>query len=224
MMISIEAADVRVRNYGSAAEMRAFLRKNRARLRGRPEANREQDLKAAFDRLPGRLRNPAATIAPPKAPATAGVEVSPQPAVAPVDHFIVHRCNGTFDVIEGHKINDRPLSENEALQVKAVLEPAEPSRPLRIEHIQYVVAQHYNVSRIDILSARRTHNAVRPRQIAMYLARTLTKRTLPEIGRRFGGRDHTTVMHAVRKIEALIPIVPAFAAAIAVIKAELGAA
>jgi chromosomal replication initiator protein len=54
-----------------------------------------------------------------------------------------------------------------------------------------------------MLSSRRTANVVRPRQIAMYLAKTLTLRSLPEIGRRFGGRDHTTVLHAVRKIETL---------------------
>ena len=52
--------------------------------------------------------------------------------------------------------------------------------------------------------SRRTANVVRPRQVAMYLAKTLTLRSLPEIGRRFGGRDHTTVLHAVRKIEALV--------------------
>ena len=53
-------------------------------------------------------------------------------------------------------------------------------------------------------ASRRTANVVRPRQVAMYLAKTLTLRSLPEIGRRFGGRDHTTVLHAVRKIEALV--------------------
>ena len=60
------------------------------------------------------------------------------------------------------------------------------------------------MSRAEILSARRTANVVRPRQIAMYLAKILTLRSLPEIGRRFGGRDHTTVLHAVRKIEELV--------------------
>jgi chromosomal replication initiator protein len=59
------------------------------------------------------------------------------------------------------------------------------------------------VSRADLLSSRRTANVVRPRQVAMYLAKILTLRSLPEIGRRFGGRDHTTVLHAVRKIETL---------------------
>jgi chromosomal replication initiator protein len=77
-------------------------------------------------------------------------------------------------------------------------------RRVRIEDIQRVVSRHYNVSKADLLSARRTRTIVRPRQIAMYLAKVLTPRSLPEIGRRFGGRDHTTVLHAVRKIEGMI--------------------
>ncbi|MCP4385840.1 MAG: chromosomal replication initiator protein DnaA [Hyphomicrobiales bacterium] len=77
-------------------------------------------------------------------------------------------------------------------------------RRVRIEEIQVIVARHYNVSKADLLSARRTRTIVRPRQIAMYLAKVLTPRSLPEIGRRFGGRDHTTVLHAVRKIEGMI--------------------
>jgi chromosomal replication initiator protein len=77
-------------------------------------------------------------------------------------------------------------------------------RRVRIEDIQRVVSRHYNVSKADLLSARRTRTIVRPRQIAMYLAKVLTPRSLPEIGRRFGGRDHTTVLHAVRKIEEMI--------------------
>lgn len=76
----------------------------------------------------------------------------------------------------------------------------EPKR-VRIEDIQKLVAARYNVSRADILSERRTAAVVKPRQIAMYLSKSLTLRSLPEIGRRFGGRDHTTVLHAVRKIE-----------------------
>lgn len=76
----------------------------------------------------------------------------------------------------------------------------EPKR-IRIEEIQRVVARHYNVSKQDLLSNRRTRSIVRPRQVAMYLAKMMTLRSLPEIGRRFGGRDHTTVLHAVRKIE-----------------------
>ena len=75
---------------------------------------------------------------------------------------------------------------------------------IRIEDIQRVVAVHYQVSRSDLVSSRRTRAIVVPRQIAMYLAKILTPRSLPEIGRRFGNRDHTTVLHAVRKIEGLL--------------------
>ena len=75
---------------------------------------------------------------------------------------------------------------------------------MRIEDIQRVVSKHYNVSKADLLSARRTRTVVRPRQIAMYLSKQMTPRSLPEIGRRFGNRDHTTVLHAVRKIEEMV--------------------
>jgi chromosomal replication initiator protein len=88
-------------------------------------------------------------------------------------------------------------------EVRDLVRPMEPKR-VKIEDIQRVVARQYNVSRSDLLSSRRTANVVRPRQVAMYLAKTLTLRSLPEIGRRFGGRDHTTVLHAVRKIETLV--------------------
>ncbi len=79
----------------------------------------------------------------------------------------------------------------------------------------------YNVSRADLLSSRRTANVVRPRQVAMYLAKVLTLRSLPEIGRRFGGRDHTTVLHAVRKIENLAGNDSAFAEEIEALKRQL---
>ncbi len=77
-------------------------------------------------------------------------------------------------------------------------------KKVRIEDIQRIVAQHYNVPRTELLSSRRTRTIVRPRQIAMYLSKTMTPRSLPEIGRRFGGKDHTTVLHAVRKVESLM--------------------
>jgi chromosomal replication initiator protein len=80
---------------------------------------------------------------------------------------------------------------------------AREAKRVKIEDIQRLVATHYSVSRADILSSRRTATVVKPRQVAMYLAKALTLRSLPEIGRRFGGRDHTTVLHAVRKIENL---------------------
>jgi putative salt-induced outer membrane protein YdiY len=70
-------------------------------------------------------------------------------------------------------------------------------RRVTIEEIQRKVAEHYNIRLTDMSSARRARNVARPRQVAMYLAKQLTSRSLPEIGRRFGNRDHTTVMHAV---------------------------
>jgi chromosomal replication initiator protein len=76
-------------------------------------------------------------------------------------------------------------------------------RRITIEDIQKQVAQHFNIKMADMHSARRSRTIARPRQIAMYLAKKLTSRSLPEIGRKFGGKDHTTVMHAVRKIEEL---------------------
>jgi chromosomal replication initiator protein len=88
-------------------------------------------------------------------------------------------------------------------EMRDLIRPGDQKR-VKIEDIQRIVARHYNVSRGDLLSARRTANVVRPRQVAMYLAKTMTLRSLPEIGRRFGGRDHTTVLHAVRKIEHLV--------------------
>lgn len=77
-------------------------------------------------------------------------------------------------------------------------------RRITIDEIQRKVAEHYNLKLTDMHSARRARNVARPRQVAMYLAKALTSRSLPEIGRKFGGRDHTTVMHAVRKVEELM--------------------
>lgn len=96
-----------------------------------------------------------------------------------------------------------PLTvETAEAAIRDLVRTREPKK-VKIEDIQKLVANHYNVSRADILSSRRTATVVRPRQIAMYLSKVLTLRSLPEIGRRFGGRDHTTVLHAVRKIDAL---------------------
>lgn len=96
-------------------------------------------------------------------------------------------------------------------------------RRVKIEDIQRVVAKHYNVSKQDLLSSRRTRSIVWPRQIAMFLAKTMTPRSLPEIGRRFGGRDHTTVLHAVRKVEELVGHDEALAQEIDVLKRMLDA-
>jgi chromosomal replication initiator protein len=105
-------------------------------------------------------------------------------------------------------------------EVRDLIRPPEPRR-VKIEDIQRVVARQYNVSRSDLLSARRTANVVRPRQVAMYLAKTMTLRSLPEIGRRFGGRDHTTVLHAVRKIEGLVAKDTALADEVELLKRQL---
>ena len=72
-----------------------------------------------------------------------------------------------------------------------------------IDEIQKLVSQHFDLKALDLVSARRARAVARPRQIAMYLAKRLTTRSLPEIGRKFGGRDHSTVIHAVKRIESL---------------------
>lgn len=95
-----------------------------------------------------------------------------------------------------------------------------PQRPT-IERIQKVVCRTYKLSREDFLSERRTAPVVRARQIAMYLCKILTLRSLPEIGRKFGGRDHTTVLHSVRKIAHLISVDPQIAGEIEVLRGEI---
>ncbi|WP_066958950.1 chromosomal replication initiator protein DnaA [Sphingomonas sp. Ndbn-20] len=76
-------------------------------------------------------------------------------------------------------------------------------RRVTIDEIQRKVSDHYRIRQAEMSSARRAREVARPRQVAMYLAKQLTPRSLPEIGRRFGGRDHTTVIHAVKQIEKL---------------------
>lgn len=76
-------------------------------------------------------------------------------------------------------------------------------RKVTVDMIQKTVAEHYNLKQADLISERRARAVARPRQVAMWLAKQITTRSLPDIGRRFGGRDHTTVLHAVRRIESL---------------------
>lgn len=76
-------------------------------------------------------------------------------------------------------------------------------RKITVEEIQRKVSDHYNIRLSDLIGPKRVRNYARPRQVAMYLAKQLTNRSLPEIGRRFGGRDHTTVMHGVKRIDEL---------------------
>jgi chromosomal replication initiator protein len=132
----------------------------------------------------------------------------PAPVLEYLARTITHNgrdLEGAVNRLLAHsKLNATPVTlEMAEREVRDLVRPQEPKR-IKIEDIQRVVARQYNVSRSDLLSSRRTANVVRPRQVAMYLAKTLTLRSLPEIGRRFGGRDHTTVLHAVRKIEALV--------------------
>jgi chromosomal replication initiator protein len=87
--------------------------------------------------------------------------------------------------------------------IRDLVQGIEPRR-IKIEDILKVVSRHYGVTRSDLLSQRRHRSVVWPRQIGMFLAKQLTARSLPEIGRRFGNRDHTTVLHAIRKIEGVI--------------------
>jgi chromosomal replication initiator protein len=94
-------------------------------------------------------------------------------------------------------------------------------RRITIDEIQRKVAEHYTIRLTDMHSARRARNVARPRQVAMYLAKQLTARSLPEIGRKFGGRDHTTVMHAVRKVEELINEDPSFAQDVDILRRTL---
>lgn len=94
-------------------------------------------------------------------------------------------------------------------------------RRVTIDEIQRRVAEHYNIRVADMHSARRARAVARPRQVAMYLAKQLTSRSLPEIGRKFGGRDHTTVMHAVRKIEEICATDSAFAEDVELLKRML---
>ncbi len=112
---------------------------------------------------------------------------------------------GAFNqLLVQHRFCDGPMNFEELDKMLGHLIRSGDARRVRVEDIQRVVARHFNVSKNELLSNRRTRAIVRPRQIAMYLAKVLTPRSLPEIGRRFGGRDHTTVLHAVRKIEDLV--------------------
>lgn len=131
---------------------------------------------------------------------------------ADVISFIARNCgqngrdlDGALNRLLAHnQLTSRAITlEMAETAVRDLVRSSEPKR-VRVDDILRVVAKHYNVTRADILSQRRTANVVKPRQVAMYLAKTLTLRSLPEIGRRFGGRDHTTVLHAVRKIEGLV--------------------
>jgi chromosomal replication initiator protein len=148
----------------------------------------------------------------------------PTPVLVFIAKSVTHNgrdLEGAVNRLLAHDIGGQPVTLATAeREMRDLIRPAEPKR-VRIEDIQRVVARQYNVSRADLLCSRRTANVVRPRQLAMYLAKILTMRSLPEIGRHFGGRDHTTVLHAVRKFEALTAIDTALAEEIEVLKRQL---
>ena len=122
----------------------------------------------------------------------------------------VRELEGALNRITAHaQLVGRTISLEMTQEVLAdVLRASE--RRITIDEIQKKVAEHFNIRVSDMHSARRARQVARPRQVAMYLAKQLTPRSLPEIGRKFGGRDHTTVIHAVRKIEELSAYDPTF--------------
>jgi chromosomal replication initiator protein len=134
-----------------------------------------------------------------------GVTVDPQ-----VIEFLARRITSNVRELEGAlnrvvayaNLVGKPVDLDFTRQVLAdVLRAHE--KKITIDEIQRKVADYYTVKLSDMMSARRAREVARPRQVAMYLAKKLTPRSLPEIGRRFGGRDHTTVMHAVKRIDEL---------------------
>jgi chromosomal replication initiator protein len=110
---------------------------------------------------------------------------------------------GLNRILAYQQFNNRPISLDLAGMVlrEAMSQGGHDPGRIKIEDILKVVGRHYNVAKADLLSPRRARTVVVPRQVGMYLAKKLTSRSLPEIGRRFGGRDHSTVLHAVRKID-----------------------
>ncbi len=124
--------------------------------------------------------------------------------------FLAQRIDSNIRVLEGalnrviaySSFVKKPLTIEMAQDVLKDLIRAS-QRRITIDDIQRKVADYYNIRLSDLLSARRSRTIARPRQVAMYLSKILTTRSLPEIGRKFGGRDHTTVIHAVKRIESL---------------------
>lgn len=109
----------------------------------------------------------------------------------------------TLAAVAGARLS--ALTVEEAQGLLGVALRGGPERRITVDEIQKTVADHFNLKQADLLSERRTRAIARPRQIAMYLCKQHTTRSYPDIGRRFGGRDHTTVLHGVRKIEELMP-------------------
>ena len=128
-----------------------------------------------------------------------------------VMEFLAHKITSNVRELEGAlnrlvahaNLFDRPVTMETAQEVLHDVLRAH-DRKVTIDEIQKRVAEHYHMRLGDMSSARRARAVARPRQVAMYLAKQLTSRSLPEIGKRFGNRDHTTVMHAVSRVTELI--------------------
>ena len=145
--------------------------------------------------------------------ASAKVVISPK-----VMEFLAHKITTNVRELEGAlnrliahaNLFGRPITLEATQEVlHDILKSHE--RRVTIEEIQRKVAEHCNIRQTDMTSARRARAVARPRQIAMYLAKQLTSRSLPEIGRKFGNRDHTTVMHAISRVAELMEKDSAFA-------------
>ena len=127
-----------------------------------------------------------------------------------VVNFLARRISSNVRELEGAlnriaayaMMQSRPIDLEFCTEVLANILRAN-QRRISIDEIQGRVSDHYRIRKAEMTSARRAREVARPRQVAMYLSKQLTPRSLPEIGRRFGGRDHTTVIHAVRQIEKL---------------------
>jgi chromosomal replication initiator protein len=132
--------------------------------------------------------------------------------------FLAHKITSNVRELEGAlnrliahaNLFGRPVTLESTQEVLHDILKAH-DRRLTIEEIQKRVAEHYDIRMTDMSSARRARAVARPRQVAMYLAKQLTSRSLPEIGRKFGNRDHTTVMHAVSRISELMQTDASFA-------------
>ncbi|MGE0178453.1 MAG: chromosomal replication initiator protein DnaA [Sphingomonas sp.] len=127
-----------------------------------------------------------------------------------VVNFLAKRISSNVRELEGalNRIAAYAAMQNRAIDLDFVAEVLANilranQRRISIDEIQTRVSDHYRIRKAEMTSARRAREVARPRQVAMYLSKQLTPRSLPEIGRRFGGRDHTTVIHAVRQIEKL---------------------
>jgi chromosomal replication initiator protein len=155
--------------------------------------------------------------------ARAGVHVPPK-----VMEFLAHKMTTNVRELEGAlnrliahaNLFNREVTLDATQDVLHDLLKAH-DRRITIEEIQRRVAEHFHLRLTDMASARRARSVARPRQVAMYLAKQLTSRSLPEIGRKFGNRDHTTVMHACSRVTELMAVDTDFAETVELLRSML---